>query len=81
MVDHDWQKINAGCHSCHSWQESIESMITAMTTIALVLALAALLSGLAALVAYARHDHFAGLGNRTSSRDDLGYADPARLAF
>lgn len=56
-------------------------MITAMTTITLILALAALFSGLAALVAYARHDHFAGGHNRTAGRDDLGYADPARLAF
>ena len=56
-------------------------MITAMTTIALILALVALLAGLAALVTYARHDRFTGAVSRAAGRDDLGYADPARLAF
>jgi hypothetical protein len=41
----------------------------------------AILAGLAGLVAYARRDHFASAPNRASMRDDLGYADPARLAF
>jgi hypothetical protein len=81
MVDHIWQKINAGCHSCHSWQECTESMITAMTTILLFLTLVALVAGLAALVAYARHDHFAGGHNRAARRDELGRSDAARLAF
>lgn len=78
---HNWQKINVGCHSCHSWQESTESMITAMTTIALVLALLAIAGAFAGLVSYARRDHFAGGHNHAAWRDDLGHADPARLAF
>jgi hypothetical protein len=81
MVDHIWQKINAPCHSCHSWQDHSGSMISAMTTIALILALIAIVAGFAGLVSYARRDHFAGGRNSTARRDDLGLADPARLAF
>jgi len=80
-VDHIWQKINAPCHSCHSWQDHNEGTITAMTTILLVIALAAIVAGLAGLVSYARRDHFAGGRNSAAWRDDLGHADPARLAF
>lgn len=81
MVDHIWQKINAGCHSCHSWQDHVWSMITAMTSILLVLALAVIVAGLAGLVSYARHDRFASGRNRAVRPDDLGSPDPARLAF
>ena len=52
-----------------------------MTTILLVIALAAIVAGLAGLVSYARRDHFAGGRNSAAWRDDLGHADPARLAF
>ena len=44
MVDHIWQKINAGCHSCHSWQECVRSMITAMSALIIFLVIAVVLS-------------------------------------
>jgi hypothetical protein len=56
-------------------------MISAMTTIVLVLALIAIVAAFAGLVSYARRDHFAGGHNSTAWRDELGHADPARLAF
>jgi hypothetical protein len=44
MVDHIWQKINAGCHSCHSWQDHDRSMITAMSALIIFLVIAVVLS-------------------------------------
>lgn len=53
-------------------------MIVAMTTILTLLVLAA---GLRGLVAYARHDRFAGPGNVAVSFDDLGPVTPHLVRF
>jgi hypothetical protein len=56
-------------------------MITAMTTITELLALTLLFIAFVGLVAYARRDHFAGGHNRVAFHDELGHAEPARLAY
>ena len=74
MVDHNWQKINAGCHSCHSWQDHCGGMITAMTAFIIILVIAVAVSIQA--IRLALHDGMSSTPP-TSHFDDPQFHAPA----